>query len=114
MKDTSSETGVFRRTDGRRFEGAFFNDFPTEGTYFDEQGKSYSVVFNENTKFSRIGELGDDMFRTKIFVQVPAEQSHIEPQLSAHIVEFAERCHICCVPRFAVCCDNVASSVEYT
>ncbi len=66
-----SESGIFRRTDGRRFEGAFLNDFPTEGTYFDEQGMSYSVVFNANTKFSRIAVLGDDVFHTKTFLQVP-------------------------------------------
>jgi hypothetical protein len=33
---------------------------------------SYSVVFNANTKFSRIVDIGDDVFQSKTFVQVPA------------------------------------------
>jgi hypothetical protein len=52
--------------DGQRFEGLFLNDYPTLGTYTDECEARFTVEMKENTLFSKVKELGDGAFKSKV------------------------------------------------
>ena len=62
-------TGTFCLADGRRFEGMFVDDYATLGAYTDERGARFTVEMRDRTYFSKVVELGDAAFKSKIPLQ---------------------------------------------
>jgi hypothetical protein len=63
-------TGTGCLADGRRFEGEYLDDFPTLGTFTDVRGARFMVEMKEKTHVSRLKELGDGAFKSKVPLQV--------------------------------------------
>jgi hypothetical protein len=63
-------TGLWQGAEGRKFQGYFHDDFPMSGIYTDEAGVEFHVVFKARTPFSKIAEVGDAAFLTKMPLEV--------------------------------------------
>ena len=54
------------RLDGLLFDGVFLDDYPTTGSYTDKSGGVFLVEMKECTHLSKVKELGDKAFKSKI------------------------------------------------
>ena len=70
MTQNPPTTGKWQSADGSAFEGLFHEDLPISGAYTDEGGVKFHVVFKTKTPFSKISEVGDAAFVTKIPFEV--------------------------------------------
>ena len=69
---SAARAATFCLKDGRRFEGAYADGYPTAGTYTDERGARFAVEMMAATNFSEVATRGDGVFRSKTPLQVAA------------------------------------------